>query len=410
MLSATKTGAAAFAAAIVVSATAAQASPRVSEIPLRAPYAGPNAIVAGPDGAIYTSDGSLGKVWRIGENRRVRGFDLGGGATGIASAHGALWVSDRDGSRIVKLSTTGQQLGAYPVTPGAFPTDIELGSDGALWFTESRGNAIGRVDVSGKVTEYPIPTADAFATDIALGPDGAMWFTESQTDKVGRIAPDGTITEFAAPAASLPGPIVAGLDGALYFAERNTNKIARMTTDGVITNEYWVDGGGAGPLALVAAPDGNLYFTNHSDGFVVRMTYGGVVTKRFKVPSGFPDALTVDARGDLWFTQGNLGQVGTIDLKWDPPISATGATFAMRRGVSAERTVATFTDPDPDTRPADYDVTIKWGDGTSSAGWVRRAGAGFEVRGRHVYDKAKTFAVTVKIDKAKVASTAIVSR
>ena len=28
-----------------------------------------------------------------------------------------------------------------------------------------------------------------------------------------------------------------------------------MTTDGAITNEYAVDGGSAGPLALVAAPD-----------------------------------------------------------------------------------------------------------------------------------------------------------
>jgi virginiamycin B lyase len=411
MLSKNVTGAAAMVAAFAVSATAAQASPRVSEIPLRSQYAVPNEIVAGPDGAIYTSDSSLGKVWRIGDYDRVRGFDLGGGATGIASAHGALWVSNRDASSIVKLAPNGQQLASYPVTQGSFPSDIVLGSDGALWFTESRGNAIGRVDVAGKVTEYPIPTPDAYAADITPGPDGALWFTEPMTNKVARIATDGTITEFALPTAdSMPGPIVAGLDGALWFAERNTNKIARMTTDGTLTNEYAVPGGSAGPLALVAAPDGNLYFTQHSDGYIVRMTYGGVVTKQFRIPSGAPDGLTVDASGDLWFTQGNLGQVGRVDLKWDPPLAVTPATFTMRRGVSAERTVATFTDPDGDAGPSDYDVTIKWGDGSASAGWVRRAGAGFEVRGRHVYDKARTFAVTVKIDKAKVTGTAIVTR
>jgi virginiamycin B lyase len=378
---------------------------------LSAQFAGPNEIVAGPDGAIYTSDGSLNKVWRTGDHDRVRSFDIDGGATGIASAHGALWVSNRDGSSIVKLAPSGQQLASYPVSGGAFPTDIVLGSDGALWFTESRGNAIGRVDVAGNVTEYPIPTPDAFAADITPRPDGALWFTESGANKVGRISTGGTITEFTLPTAdSLPGPIVAGSDGALWFAERNTNRIVRMTTDGAITNEYAVDGGSAGPLALVAAPDGNLYFTQHSDGFVARMTYAGVVTKRFRVPSGSPDGLTVDASGDLWFTDGNSGQVGRIDLKWDPPISATGTTFAMRRDVSAERTVATFTDPDTDARPGDYDATIKWGDGSTSAGWVRRAGAGFEVCGRHAYDRARTFAVTVKIDKAKVSATAVVSR
>ena len=173
--------------------------PRVSEIRLPAQFAGPNEIVAGPDGAIYTSDGSLGKVWRIGDNNRVRSFDVGGGATGIASAHGALWVSNRDGSSIVKLAPNGQQLASYPVTEGAFPSDIVLGSDGALWFTESRGNAIGRVDVSGKVTEYPIPTPDAFAADITPGPDGALWFTESGANKVGRITTAGVLTEFTLP-------------------------------------------------------------------------------------------------------------------------------------------------------------------------------------------------------------------
>ena len=69
--------------------------------------------------------------------------------------------------------------------------------------------------------------------------------------------------------------------------------------------------------------------------------------------------------------------------------------------------MATFTDPDPERS---YSVTIKWGDGTTTAGWVRRAGNGFEVRGRHAYDKAKTYAVSVKIEKVKVDSTAIVTR
>ena len=69
--------------------------------------------------------------------------------------------------------------------------------------------------------------------------------------------------------------------------------------------------------------------------------------------------------------------------------------------------MATFTDADPEDR---YDVTIKWGDGSTSAGWVRRTGSGYEVRGRHTYDKAKTYNVTVKIEKTKVDSTAVVSR
>ncbi len=208
----------------------------------------------------------------------------------------------------------------------------------------------------------------------------------------------------------MPGPIVAGPDGALYFGERNANKIGRITTAGVITHEYAIPTENANPLGLVAGPDGALYFTQHADGTVQRMTLDGVFTKRYRIPSGYPDGLGVGPDGDLWFTQGSDSQVGRIDLRWDPPLVATGTTFSMRRSVSAERTVATFTDGDPDTRPSDYSVTIKWGDGSTSAGWVRRAGGGFEVRGRHTYDKAKTYGVTVKIDKTQVESTAVVTR
>jgi hypothetical protein len=70
--------------------------------------------------------------------------------------------------------------------------------------------------------------------------------------------------------------------------------------------------------------------------------------------------------------------------------------------VSAKHTVAAFTDADPNARPRDYEVTIAWGDGTSSAGWVRRSDDGsFAVR--------ITDGVGKGLD-AKVASTATVKK
>jgi virginiamycin B lyase len=391
-------------AALALSTGTAQAGERVTEIPLRAEFAVPGHIVAGPDGAMYTNDSSLGKVHRIAENGRVRSYDVGGGTTGITSAHGALWVTERDGSRIVRLGLDGAQT-SYPVAQGAFPADIVEGSDGALWFTELRGNAIGRLTTGGELTEYPLPTSDAFLADITAGPDGALWFTESQGNKIGRITTSGEITEYDLPADAMPGAIVAGPDGALWFAEVNANTIGRMTTDGVLTHEYALPRENATPLDLLFGLDGALYISQHSAGTIARMTADGIVTKHYRLPSGQPDGLALARNGDLWFTQSNLAQVGRVDLRWDPPILATGATFAMKRFVSAERTVATFTDADPEDR---YDVTIKWGDGTASAGWVRRTADGYEVRGRHTYLKAKSYAVTVKIEKTKVQSTAIV--
>ena len=142
------------------SATAAQASPRVTEIPLRAQYAVPNEIVAGPDGAIYTSDSSLGKVWRIGDNGRVRVASTSAAAPPASPrAHGALWVSNRDTSAIVRLGLDGAQT-SYPVTPGRVPERhrARLRRRPVVHrVARQRDRPARRVD--GTVTEYPLPDA-----------------------------------------------------------------------------------------------------------------------------------------------------------------------------------------------------------------------------------------------------------
>ena len=151
---------------------------------------------------------------------------------GVATGRdGALWVTDRDDSRIERVTTRGE-ITTYPLpTADAFPTDIVAGPDGALWFTESRGNKIGRITTSGKVTEYPIPTPSAFAARHHRRPRRG-----DLVHRVGRQQgrPHDHVRRAdrvpARDADSLPGPIVGGRDGALYFAEANTNVITRMTT------------------------------------------------------------------------------------------------------------------------------------------------------------------------------------
>ena len=120
----------------------------------------------------------------------------------------------------------------------------------------------------------------------------------------------------------------------------------------------------------------------------------------------------------MWINQGNLGQVSRLDIGFDPPVTASGTTFEARAFVSAKRTVATFTDADPNARPGDYSATIAWGDGSRSAGTVRlRPDGAFEVRGQHAYFNARTYRVVVRITDgvgkgidAKVVSTAVVMR
>jgi virginiamycin B lyase len=403
-------------AALALTASPALAKPRITELPLPAEFALPNSIASGPDGALWVTDSSLGRVWRITTNGKITSQDLGEMPSGIVSAGGALWIADASGDQIVRLATDGTQT-PYALDSGAFPTSIVEGPDGALWFTETRGDKIGRLAADGTITEYPLPTAGAFATDITVGPDGALWFSEELGDKVGRVTTAGVVTEFGLPYAEpLPGPIVAA-DGALFVALRNTNILAKLNTAGEVIGELPLATENANPVDMVLGPDGALWISEHSANRIARMTLDGTVTREFKVPSGGPGSLAFGPDGALWIAEENVGQVARLDIGFDPPVDAHGTTFSAKVEQSVNPVVATFTDADPNARARDYSVAISWGDGQTSAGTVTRATDGsFVVRGRHTYFKKGARKVVVRITDgvgkgldAKVISQAIVT-
>jgi virginiamycin B lyase len=401
-----------------LSATAANASQRLTTYKLPAEFALPNDMTIGPDGATWVTDSSLGRIWRISQSGKIRHYELGQMPGAITVAYGSLWVGDSGGDAIHRVETDGSSV-TYPLDESSFPTSIALGPDGALWFTEGRDDEIGRITVDGEITEYPLPTAGAFAGDIMAGPDGNLWFSESGTDKLGRITTDGEITEFDVPGENgMPGPIVAGPDGALYVGERNDNVISRVTTDGVFTDEYALPRENADPLSMAVGVDGALYISEFQGGVVSRMTFDGTFTNAYRIRGGWNDRVISAPDGALWVAQGSDGKVSRLDLGLDYPVTAQGATFEARAGRSVNATVAGFTDGDPDARPGDYEVTINWGDGDRSYGTVqKRADGSFAVKGKHTYAKQGTRKVTVRITDgvgrsldAKVTSWAIVLR
>jgi virginiamycin B lyase len=401
-----------------LSATAANASQRLTTYKLPAEFALPNDMTVGPDGATWVTDSSLGRIWRIAANGRIRHYELGQMPGAITVADGSMWVADSGGDAIHRVETDGSAQ-TYQLDEGSFPTSIVEGSDGALWFTEGRDDEIGRITLDGDVTEYPIPTASAFAGDIAAGPDGNLWFSESGTDKLGRITTSGVVTEFEVPGENgMPGAIVAGPDGALYVAERNDNVISRVTTDGEFTDEYPLPRENTDPLSMVVGVDGALYISEFMGGVVSRMTFDGTFTKAYRIPGGFNDRIISAPDGALWVAQGGQGKVSRLDVGADYPVTAAGTTFEARAGKSVTATVATFTDGDPNARASHYDALISWGDGDRSYGTVhKRADGSFAVKGKHTYAKQGTRKVVVRITDgvgrsldAKVTSWAIVVR
>ena len=226
--------------------------------------------------------------------------------------------------------------------PPTISARIAAGPDGNLWFTEFSGNRIGRITPSGAITEFPIPTGTSTPLEITAGDDGNLWFTEGEGNNIGRITPSGAITEFPVPSAfSEPLGITAGADGNLWFTEEFGNNIGRITPEGDVTE--------------------------------------------FSVPTlnSFATGIAAGSDGDLWFTEYSANQIGRLQL---PPLTATGTTISATEGAPFSGVVASFTDPDIQGTPTDFQATINWGDGTRTAGQISEdASQTFYVTGSHTY-------------------------
>jgi len=159
----------------------------------------------------------------------VTEFPLPGDSGGIAAGpDGAIWFTEGGLDRIGRITTTGV-VSEFALPAGSAPTGIVAGPDGNLWFTERVGNKIGRMTTTGSLTELPVPTAGSRPMHITSGPDGNLWFAEEAGNKVGRITPAGVIAEFPIPTPGhQPFDITSGPDGNIWFTE-GRNRIGRLS-------------------------------------------------------------------------------------------------------------------------------------------------------------------------------------
>jgi len=276
----------------------------------------PNAIVAGPDGALWFTEFHAGKIGRITVTGAITEYPIATPACGpfglAAGPDGLLWFTEANAGKIGKI-TTGGNITEYALSNSASePLGIAAGPNGVLWFTEAQANKVGWINTAGSpIAEYPIPIAGSFPYAIAAGPDGAIWFSEAQTGQIGRVA-NASIAEFnATDPNSVPLGITMGPDGALWFSEWGFDQIDRMTTAGSIT-EYLVTSGG-GPEGITAGPDGALWFAETDGNNIGRLTTGGTLAEYpLPTPAASPVSVAVGADNAIWFTEQNGNRIGRL--------------------------------------------------------------------------------------------------
>ena len=290
----------------------------------------PDAITAGPDGALWFTNWNYSSVERITTDGTVTNFPdpNAAGPWGIVvGSDGAMWFTNLVNNVIARITTKGVESYYAPgVVTGPF--GITAGPDGALWFADGGSNEIGRITTAGVATEFPGLGAvnpkinEPFG--ITAGPDGALWFTNYGDNTIGRMTTAGVVTDFSGPGISDPGTIATGPDGALWFTNLGNNSIGRITTNGVVKN--FTDPTISGPDDIASGPDGALWFTNGGNDSIGRITTAGVVTQYTGNGISAPDGITAGPDGAMWFTNYGNNSIGRITT--GPSLGAQTITFS----------------------------------------------------------------------------------
>ncbi len=173
-------------------------SGKMQQVPLQGIPSETNAIVEGPDGAMWFAEDGTATIARIDASGAIALYDglryekkYADVPHGVAvGSDGNLWWTAFESGVIWAMDPHGKIVHAYAIpTKGSQPWGIVAGPDGALWFTEYGAGKIGRVTTAGAFAEYAIPTPNAKPQGLAFARDGKLWFVESAANRIGRIRP-----------------------------------------------------------------------------------------------------------------------------------------------------------------------------------------------------------------------------
>jgi virginiamycin B lyase len=241
-------------------------TPTVIRLP---PGSAPRGLTFGPGGALFIAESGTNiggnAIARLSPNGELKHFFLPAGAGapwGIAlGPDGKIWFTEVSAGKVGRLDPQTGNIDEFPLpTPNSQPQGIVLGSDGALWGTEAAGNRVFRITVAGRVTEYRIPTPNSVPVAIAAGRYGYLWVSELSGGKLLRISRAGRIREFPLPAGARPYGLVSAPDGNIWFADRGRNRIGLVTPAGRVF-DFPITTPNAQPTAIAPLGVGRFAFT-----------------------------------------------------------------------------------------------------------------------------------------------------
>jgi len=188
---------------------------------------GSHTIRVAPNGLVWVSGGPAISLFDP-KTEQFKHFGLGGTYGVEAGQNGDQWFTSfvEDGP-IGRVSRDGVLTKFDPPTKGK-PQRLELDGDGIVWFSERRGNKIGRLDPkSGQFTEFALPGPEASPYAIGVDRDHMIWYSSHEQDTLGRLDPKtGEVIEYPYPHSEISmREFFVDAQGRMWYASSVNNKV-----------------------------------------------------------------------------------------------------------------------------------------------------------------------------------------
>jgi DNA-binding beta-propeller fold protein YncE len=153
-----------------------------------------------------------------------------------------LWIADSNNSRVVKMSSDGNQLGVFAIEGITQPKSISVNpDDGTCWVLDPFTMTVVKLSPDGKpLTKASVSPAGGatMATSVSASSDGGCWvaiivdFTKPNQDIVMKLSSDGKQTGsyagFAMPSTVCFDP----KDKGCWVADSNNGRIVKLSPTG----------------------------------------------------------------------------------------------------------------------------------------------------------------------------------